>query len=334
MSRLRALCAIALMVVAPTVFATAAAGASAPAPTFTITPNPVEGGNEVTFSGTGCIRRETDPPGTPITVYLTETDDASVSGSAASARVMAKSMRTAMANASASGAADDDGPAVTPNADGTWSYTLPLPAFLAGTFHFGAVCDGYNWSFNYQPVTLTVTPNPAGALMILPDFLDQDSTPSLHTGVSYEVLGLGFVGSEKVQLDVHSAPVKLATFIAEDGFIDGFFTLPDTLASGAHTLTLRGLSSGITVSLDITAIAPPVPTASVTTVTVTATSPTSTPVATVSSSTAAGAGPVSSGPTLAATGTAAGQMLWFGLGLTVLGAATLMLTRRRAGRLH
>lgn len=349
MSRLRALCAIVVLAAMSTMFIDAGASAASPppAPTFTITPNPVEGGNEVTFSGTGCLPRTGDPAGTPVAVYLSVADYGAsslitASSTAQQVSALSKLMTAAMGKAlskAAPAADDEDSQLVVPRADGTWSFSLDLPDLLQGDFTFDAVCDGYNWSFDYQAVTLTVTPNPDAALIVLPDF-DDFATPQLRTGTSYDVVGLGFDGDEHVRLEVHSVPVVLDTFVADGGVVFGSFTLPADTAAGAHTLILRGVSSGITATLDVVVLAPSVPISSVT-VTVTAPPASSAPRSTAETSAAAATTPTSTtsavaGGTqnLAATGTTAGQMLWFGLGLTLLGAATVLFSRRRTDRLH
>src|ERR1700712_4947420 len=188
--------------------------AAAAAPSFTVTPNPVVAGNTVTFSGTGCLAIPGDSAGFPKVVV------SFVDPSAAS-------MSKAMAAMAASVKPFDDESAVTaiPKADGTWSAPLDVPIGVVGDYPFGATCDHYNSSTTYAPVTLTVTPNPnSPVVIILPDFLGGSGVPALSTGVAYEVIAEGFLPGEKVQVVLHSEPVVLSTFTADEfGLIDGSF---------------------------------------------------------------------------------------------------------------
>ena len=322
--RIQKLLIVAALVAAPMALAVgpASAAPAAPvAPTFVITPNPAVPGDNVVFSGTGCVGQDSDPTSAPpqVTLYVVDAQLPARAGRAANKKF----------------AAGDDGgnPVVTPNPDGTWSYSLPLPdQYPSLKITFGAVCDTYTGSFQYTPVTLTINGNvDLGAGMFLPDFLT--STPVLHAGLSYTVDAYGFEPGEKVDLLIHSTPVQIATFVAdEDGLIDEkTFTVPVGTIGGAHTLELVGEDSDVTTSLPIEVIAAPATTTVTATVIATTTvssTPTTTPSTTTTSTTA-------SGPVLASTGTtAAPQMTAVGLLLTLGGVGTLLFARRRGSRSH
>ena len=292
---------------------------------FTVSPNPVVAGNTVTFSGTGCARDAGDPPDFALKVIVSVLDDSSSTTS------------KAMALMGAQAKPFDDSTVVTatPKPDGTWSAELPVPIEAVGDVPFGAVCDHYNTPASYAPVTLTIAPSPNSPVTVfLPDFSDA-SVPALSTGVSYEVAALGFAAGEKVEVIVHSAPVVLTTLASDEfGFVDGSFTLPSDTAAGSHTLTLAGLTSKKEGSLPITVKANAVTTVTAT-VTASASGSTTTTAPTTPVTTAAVVVTVTtSGPTLAATGTPAAAMSWIGAALTLLGAMTLILARRRSQHVH
>ncbi|MET3806559.1 hypothetical protein ABIB25_003575 [Nakamurella sp. UYEF19] len=310
----------------------AAAAAPLPGPTFTVSPNPVVGGNTVTFSGTGCLARPGDPKGSVPIVTITVVDEPVVE---TKARVDPM--------------ADNGDLTTTPKADGTWSLALPVPDYVAGDFQFGAVCDGYSWSISYNPVTLHVDYNPNSTPQILLLDFPDSNLPTLTTGTSYDVLGEGFKPGEKVQIVLHSDPLVLATVVADPqvGLVFGSFTIPTGTAAGAHTLSLQGVSSGKTATQNILVAGVTVTTV-VTTVTATDTAipatsgaeassgsssstgsdtPTLTTV-TLTSASAGGITTITSEVDLASTGTPAQSMASFGALLVMLGAGTLLITRR------
>jgi hypothetical protein len=302
MMRFHSLLAAVVLAATPLIFVTGSAAAADPP--LVITPNPVEAGQTITFSGAGCLAHGTDPSDTQPLVYL---------------RV--------------DGAGDQGvSPAIKPKADGTWSMELPLPEEIPTIdITFSAVCDGYNWSFNYAPTTLHIngTEQEDLAFMFLPAFQDiWDREPTLRVQKSYEVDGFGFQPGESVVLTVHSTPVKLATFEADEfGEVVGNFELPAGTPSGHHELQLQGVTSKVKTSMailvaNLTQPGPPV-------TTTTATSGTNVPSNTSSTTNASAPTTTTAGPVLAATGTPATDLTGVGIGLTAAGALTLMLGRRR-----
>ncbi len=292
--------------------------------TFSVTPTPVVAGHETTFAGTGCLRDQGAPAGSPLTVIVDM-----IVPQAGATRVAAN--RAAATRAASMRPMSDSPLQVTPDAKGDWSIGILVPPdALPGDYEFSAVCDRYGSSDPYLPVTLEVQINlQASAEILLLDFLGSTTTPQLSAGKAYEFVGLGFVPAERVQLAVHSDPVVLANFTADPqfGFIDDFLTVPKATADGAHTLTFTGQTSRrqVVVAITVTggSVAP-----STATSTMTSTVTTASTMTTATTATATGVG------SLASTGTAAGQTLWFGITLTLLGVATLLVARRRSQRAH
>ena len=285
-------------------------------PTFTITPNPVSDGNVAVFKGTGCLARPGDPTGFVPTVYLgvAQTD----LGTPASP--LGAAIRAAESD-------NGDAPVLTPDANGNWSYDLEVPTGTPSfEVTFTAVCDGYNWSYDYRPVSLTIDGEPIEPILLLPDFdgpWDSSSVPTLIVGQSYEILAGLFTPGEKVTLTLHSDPLLVSTFTADgDGIVDGVFVLPAGASAGAHELVVTGVESGVSASASIMVAA----SAATPTATVTATV-TATPVRTTATTTP-------TGPQLAATGTPTGSMSLVGFVLLALGGAGVMFGRRRPSRQH
>lgn len=307
MMRVRSLLAVSVLALAPLLFHVGAAGAAGPP--LHITPNPVDAGETVTFSGAGCLPHDGDPTGAKPLVYL------SIVG------------------------ADDQGasPAITPKADGTWSYSIPLPNDLPTIdLGFGAVCDGYSWSFNYEPTNLHINGVATDlAFIFLPAFEDiWGHDPTLLVQKSYEIEGFGFRPGESVVLTVHSTPVQLATYQADEfGTVSGTFQLPADTPSGHHELQMRGVTSAVVAAMAILVdnLSEPIPPST----TGTSTSPVPTTSMSVTRSTSSTTPMISTtetsvGPVLAATGSPAGDLTALGVALTGVGAATLMAARRRS----
>ena len=318
--RIQKLLVAAALVVAPMALAVGTASAApAPAPTFTISPNPAGPGDLVVLSGTGCIGQANDPEGFQPQVYIDVADpELSAIGGHAAKKIQA---------------GDDDPEGIPVNPDGTWSVPLDLPEQVPSfKFTFVATCDLYDSSIVYKPVTLTINGNLDEAGMFLPDFLL--AKPTLNAGKSYDVDAYGFEPGETVDMFIHSTPVQIATYVAdEDGFIDTEkFTVPLNTLGGDHTLELVGEDSGVTTTLPVEVIAASVVTT--TTVVVTDTFlPTTTPTTPTTSTTSATT--TTAAPVLASTGTsAAPQMTAVGLLLTLGGVGTLLFARRRGSRSH
>ena len=322
--RIQKLLVAAALVVAPMALAVGTASAApASAPTFTISPNPAGPGDHVILSGTGCVREAGDPEDFQPQVEIRLVDAELPVGDGAGAKKIA--------------AGDDDDnllAVLIANPDGTWALpSLDLPPEVPSfEFTFAATCDLYDNSFPYKSATLTINGNLDEAGMFLPDFLA--TKPTLNAGKSYDVDAYGFEPGETVDMFIHSTPVQIATYVAdEDGFIDTEkFTVPLNTLGGDHTLELVGEDSGVTTTLPVEVIAASV----ISTTTVTATVPTTvTPTATATRTTTTASATTTAAPVLASTGTsAAPQMTAVGLLLTLGGVGTLLFARRRGSRSH
>ena len=305
--RVRRLFIATALAAAPLLLTFNPAGA-APAPPLVVTPNPATGADAITFSGAGCVSRPGDPADATPQVYIQ----------------LVKVVMPEFGDVDVD-PGDNTSPPVTPKADGSWSLTEPSlgPYAPTAAFTFAAVCDGYNWSFDYAPTTLQfngTTITPAAGMFIINVF---DDTPALEVGTSYEVVGIGFKPGETVTLTIsgNSSPIGTYT-VGDDGSIDEHFTLPSSTTGGAHRLTLTGLSSHVVTTIDITVEAlQSTPTAATTTATVTVTSTPPAPPTTRSTSAAAG-------PVLAATGGPIPALTATGLSLLVGGAGALTMGRK------
>lgn len=158
--------------------------------------------------------------------------------------------------------------------------------------------------------TLTAT----GASSSVPMFAPAAtlSASSARIGARATVNGDGFVAGEKVSATIHSKPVGLGTATASAlGGVTLTYTVPSSVAVGAHTVTLTGLTSGLSAQRALT-------------VTAAATNGTNPVVSTTP------AGPAT-GP-IAATGLDGTRLVattLLGLLAVCLGAGALVLGRRR-----
>jgi hypothetical protein len=222
-------------------------------------------------------------------------------------------------------------------ADGTFSITLDVTAsFGAGSsatdcrteqcavFTFAAHGSSdrsqdthADVSFTGASITPTSTPtetSPATTDRASAEAADR----SVALGGRQTVSGAGFTPGELVQATLHSDPVDLGTLTAaDDGSVRVSFTIPATLSTGAHTVTLVGLSSGQSATAAFTVVAA-------------GTSPH--PSATSALPLTAG---TSTGASLASTGAAqVGALTMSGIALAGAGALLLLFTgaARRRGR--
>jgi hypothetical protein len=76
-------------------------------------------------------------------------------------------------------------------------------------------------------------------------------------GDSLTLTAAGFLGGERVSIELHSDPVTLALSSANGtGDLLATVTIPLDTTPGEHAIVLRGLESGRTVSADITVTRP------------------------------------------------------------------------------
>ena len=79
------------------------------------------------------------------------------------------------------------------------------------------------------------------------------SAASATLGSTQTVSATGFAAGEQVQAVLHSTPVTLGTVTAgANGAVTVSFVVPAAVGAGAHTVTLTGLTSGLTVSSPLT----------------------------------------------------------------------------------
>lgn len=77
------------------------------------------------------------------------------------------------------------------------------------------------------------------------------SAVSVMRGETQTVHGSGFASGENVTAVLHSAPMMLGTFKADqDGAVNFTFAVPMDLPLGSHTVTLTGQTSGRTASVE------------------------------------------------------------------------------------
>jgi hypothetical protein len=144
-------------------------------------------------------------------------------------------------------------------------------------------------------------------------------TGEVEQGGSFGIDATGFQPGENVTVTLHSDPVLLTTLIADDGGrASGTVTVPLDTAVGAHTITVVGELSGISLEAPITVVA-----AVETTVSQPSTAEvTSTAEPVVVTSTSG----------LANTGVNAAAMTIWGVVLLVAGGIAVALARKRDGK--
>jgi hypothetical protein len=106
--------------------------------------------------------------------------------------------------------------------------------------------------------TLTADGATAGTALLALD-PPQVAAASVVQGGTQTVTGTGFGASEKVSAVLHSAPIALNTVTANAaGTAVVTFTVPTTLATGAHSVVLTGVTTGLTSTVSFTVTAAPV----------------------------------------------------------------------------
>ncbi|WP_196073122.1 LPXTG cell wall anchor domain-containing protein [Nakamurella alba] len=366
---------------------TAGSAVAAPLGEFTVTPDTVAPGGGFTFAGTGCLPMELGEPDPQVLLYILAVNGEPVvpvrttkGTSAPTDQVIATSraeptdpVPSTVAEVRGSAPADEtiiDVVDVQP--DGTWAVTYPPGETVAGVvFTIGALCSGYNSSFEYEPVKLTFESGPAE--MYLPGFA-AGAVPQVRPGLTYDVVGFFFEPGEEVSLAMDGTPGSLGTLIAdENGDVAATFTVPAGMPAGQYTLTLTGLTSGITSQTVVQVLSASAPVTTTVTTVPSVTTVTTVPIAPAAptGSTAAGGFPVTAvpvaatgtdlasagaagttagtpdasqpagysgggyvDPQLASTGTDAGVLLPIGALMALAGAGLLLAGRRRAVRHH
>jgi hypothetical protein len=167
-------------------------------------------------------------------------------------------------------------------------------------------------------LTVDVTGAVAG-LPVLPADGDR-RFGSVKQGAKQSVAGTGFSVGEKVTAVLHSTPVTVGTATANShGSVELSFTVPKSLATGGHTVTLTGASSGLVATTAFT-------------VTAAAAAVSPTPSGGSAGTASATGTPAAGEPTLAATGVPLDRMAAAAVvaaGMLLAGAGMLMLGRRR-----
>ena len=133
-----------------------------------------------------------------------------------------------------------------PATSGPWTHALTIPADTPPG-------DGYTVCLSLQAsdgmgdggcATLTVTA--ASSSIVL-----TSSTAVAGGALSFSTTG--FTAGEQVQVWVHSTPVMVDTVTANaQGMVSQTVVLPTDLPLGAHTLELKGVSSGLDLSASFT----------------------------------------------------------------------------------
>lgn len=78
------------------------------------------------------------------------------------------------------------------------------------------------------------------------------STDTVQTGSKQSARGVGFVAGEQVEISIQSDPVTVATPKTDAaGVVSATYTIPTSVAAGAHELVLTGSTSGLSVALDL-----------------------------------------------------------------------------------
>jgi hypothetical protein len=206
------------------------------------------------------------------------------------------------------------GDAVEPAADGSWSFEMEAPTDL-GSYEFALFCDQYDDGFDYNTVTITVTPDgkpvttaPTGA--IRGTSANTAGVTSPDTGATgdrsapgQKVVKIltGFRPGEVVTVTLHSTPQRVASATADaTGTVRIEFTLPAGTPVGDHTLVYEGNQG--TYFQEAFAV-------------------------TAASGSASGSG---SGATLAYTGASVALPLGLGAGALALGGGLVFAARRRS----
>jgi hypothetical protein len=139
----------------------------------------------------------------------------------------------------------------------TFSGRVDVPSALQGTIT-GVLLTATDTSTSVLSTTFPHTGHYTGCLSV--------ATPSAHATLSdtsvavgdpVTVTGSGFAPGEQVNVVLHSDPVLLTTVTASPtGTVTATVTIPAGTAPGAHQIVLTGVSSGVTVALDLTVTAP------------------------------------------------------------------------------
>lgn len=123
-----------------------------------------------------------------------------------------------------------------------WTYELLIPADTTPGKY--SVCDailGYQSNGGGQCVPITVGIATPGAIVL--------GQSTAVAGGKLSLSARGFSAGEQVQILVHSTTVLLNTVTADpQGAVAATVTLPASLLPGAHTIELKGLSSGVDLS--------------------------------------------------------------------------------------
>lgn len=78
------------------------------------------------------------------------------------------------------------------------------------------------------------------------------SSKTLVQGGAFELAGTGFEAGEKVAVTLHSDPVTLGTLTADaSGSVAGTLTVPASVPTGSHTLTVVGGASTVEVAVTV-----------------------------------------------------------------------------------
>jgi len=234
----------AIAVVAGSAFALLGASAANASPgDFTLSSTTVPAGGTVVISsvGWGDLSGETDP----MTVINFETPappPSAPSGGVGSGGQMGSAGGTSLVLKT------------IPASAGPWTYTLTIPANTPPG-------DGYNVCLSYQAylsmgdggcVALTVTAASSSSTSIVL------SSSTAVAGGKLSFSAPGFSAGEQVQVWVYPTPVLVDTVAANaQGIVSQTVTLPADLPLGAHTLELKGLSSGLNLSVPFTVVGVP-----------------------------------------------------------------------------
>jgi hypothetical protein len=272
--------------------------ASASPATITVNPGSVAQGVSFTVSGEYCEPQRDHPS----TVYVTVDDSLSTSA--------------------------------TPDGDGLWSVEIDSSTLSPGTYPVYATCDAYQFDYEYAPgsvtitspttttvtstVTSTVTTSSASTVTSTsaacrPTLNLIDYPGSVAQGHTVHVQVTCYRPGETLQVVLHSSPIVLTTLIADSsGNASGTATIPLDAVIGAHTITVVGELSGISLEAPIEVVAAAETTASAPL--------TLTPVVqTITTN-------------LASTGVDAAAMTVWGVVLLMAGGIAITLTRKRGGR--
>ncbi|WP_083868001.1 OmpL47-type beta-barrel domain-containing protein [Microbacterium sp. B24] len=75
---------------------------------------------------------------------------------------------------------------------------------------------------------------------------------AVSAGGAIALVGSGFAPDELVEVDLHSDPLRLGALRADgSGAVRGTLSIPTTVPAGAHTVTLRGATSGREASAEV-----------------------------------------------------------------------------------